>query len=241
MKNRYIYTSAAIICCLLFFTNVKAQILLVPQIEQEQNQWCWAGVTKCILDYYGFVQSQCIISEYARSQNPGQLGTTNCCASPVSCNNWNWMWGAAGSIEDILTHFGGITTNNINNSLTEVECKTVISNYKPYIIRFGWNNGGGHFVVGYGINGSDFYTMDPWFNEGYTISTYNWLLSGQGGAGTWTHSQILSVTVSAIQEQTTNKELLKVTDLLGRETKATNQLLFYIYNDGTVEKKIIKE
>ena len=39
----------------------------------------------------------------------------------------------------------------------------------------------------------------------------------------------------------TNKKLLKVTDLLGRETKATNQLLFYIYDDGTVEKKIVIE
>ena len=46
---------------------------------------------------------------------------------------------------------------------------------------------------------------------------------------------------SAIQEQTTNKELLKVTDLLGRETKQTNQPLFYIYDDGTVEKRIVIE
>ena len=46
---------------------------------------------------------------------------------------------------------------------------------------------------------------------------------------------------TAIEEQTTNKELLKVTDLLGRETKATNQLLFYIFDDGTVEKKIVIE
>jgi plastocyanin len=44
--------------------------------------------------------------------------------------------------------------------------------------------------------------------------------------------------VSAVQEHTTNKELLKVTNLLGRETKQTNQLLFYIYDDGTVEKRI---
>ena len=35
------------------------------------------------------------------------------------------------------------------------------------------------------------------------------------------------------------KELLKVTDLFGRETKQTNQPLFYIYDDGTVEKKLI--
>ena len=37
------------------------------------------------------------------------------------------------------------------------------------------------------------------------------------------------------------KELLKVTDLLGRETKQTNQPLFYIYDDGTVEKRIVIE
>jgi hypothetical protein len=47
---------------------------------------------------------------------------------------------------------------------------------------------------------------------------------------------------SAIQEHTINKELLKVTDLLGRETKGkTNEPLFYIYDDGTVEKRINKE
>ena len=42
-----------------------------------------------------------------------------------------------------------------------------------------------------------------------------------------------------IEEHSTNKELLKVTDLLGRETKQTNQPLFYIYDDGTVEKRIV--
>jgi len=38
------------------------------------------------------------------------------------------------------------------------------------------------------------------------------------------------------------KELIMITDLLGRETKEIkNQLLFYIYNDGSVEKKTIKQ
>ena len=46
---------------------------------------------------------------------------------------------------------------------------------------------------------------------------------------------------TAIQEYSTNKELFKITDLLGRETKETNQPLFYIYDDGTIEKKIIIE
>ncbi|MDA7728857.1 plastocyanin/azurin family copper-binding protein [Flavobacteriales bacterium] len=46
---------------------------------------------------------------------------------------------------------------------------------------------------------------------------------------------------AAIKEHTTNIELFKITDLLGRETKQTNQPLFYIYDDGTVEKRIVIE
>ena len=39
-----------------------------------------------------------------------------------------------------------------------------------------------------------------------------------------------------------NKQLIKIVDLLGRESKDLNiQPLFYIYDDGTVEKKIILE
>jgi plastocyanin len=47
---------------------------------------------------------------------------------------------------------------------------------------------------------------------------------------------------TAVKEHTTNKELLKVTDILGRDTKGKkNKPLFYIYSDGTIEKKIIIE
>ena len=46
---------------------------------------------------------------------------------------------------------------------------------------------------------------------------------------------------TTINEHNSNKELIKVTNILGRETKQTNQPLFYIYDDGTVEKRIIIE
>ena len=47
---------------------------------------------------------------------------------------------------------------------------------------------------------------------------------------------------TSINEDTSNKELIKVIDILGRErNKNKNQPLFYIYDDGTVEKKIIFE
>ena len=47
---------------------------------------------------------------------------------------------------------------------------------------------------------------------------------------------------TSIKEHNTKKILLKITDILGRETKGTkNEPLFYIYDDGTIEKKIILE
>jgi hypothetical protein len=47
---------------------------------------------------------------------------------------------------------------------------------------------------------------------------------------------------TAIEEQTTNKELLKVTDLLGKETKGKKNVpLLYLYDDGKVEKRIVVE
>ena len=51
-----------------------------------------------------------------------------------------------------------------------------------------------------------------------------------------------STIIEEYNTNTTNKELLKVTDLLGRETKGKkNEVLFYIYDDGTVEKRIVIE
>ena len=50
---------------------------------------------------------------------------------------------------------------------------------------------------------------------------------------------IVSNTIN-IQTPNPNKKLLKIVDVLGRETKVKkNTLLFYTYSDGTVEKRII--
>ena len=66
----------------------------------------------------------------------------------------------------------------------------------------------------------------------------------QTNSGDIYHSTTLTVNEAApssIQDYAINKKLLKVIDLLGRETNQTNQPLFYIYDNGTVEKKIIIE
>jgi len=73
-----------------------------------------------------------------------------------------------------------------------------------------------------------------------TWSNFNWTVSNGNIDPQHYFSENCSGTTS-IQEHTTNKELLKVTDLLGRETKQTNQPLFFIYDDGAVEKRIVVE
>jgi len=68
-------------------------------------------------------------------------------------------------------------------------------------------------------------------------STVNWTVAN-GSIGPQ-HYFSNNCSGTAIEEQTTNKELLRTIDVLGRETK--NRPLFYIYDDGTVEKRIVIE
>jgi hypothetical protein len=44
-----------------------------------------------------------------------------------------------------------------------------------------------------------------------------------------------------IEERGNLREIVGIYDVFGRKTKTTNQPLFYIYDDGTIEKKIIIE
>jgi Leucine-rich repeat (LRR) protein len=99
------------------------------------------------------------------------------------------------------------------------------------------NGNNTNFVYFSATNNPNLYCIDV---DDATWSTANWTVANQNIDPQHYFSNNCSGTTE-IQEQTTNKELLKVTDLLGRETKATNQPLFYIYNDGTVEKKVVIE
>ena len=66
-----------------------------------------------------------------------------------------------------------------------------------------------------------------------------------GGEGMWSEEATHFKTNgngTVINDIIKNKKLIRIIDLLGRETKGTkNTPLFYIYDDGTVEKKIILE
>ena len=188
---------------LVFSGTANAQVLNVPQTIQEQNQWCWAGVSKCILDYYGYNSyQQCDIAEYARTVITwNNFGPVNCCVDPnQGCNYWNYNYGFNGSIQDILVHFGSISNNGVSYALSTNEITTESALNHPYVIRWGWYSGGGHFVVGHGISGSNVYYMNPWPGEGLHVSTYSWLYDD--GTHTWTHTNILTSAPTAIAEST---------------------------------------
>ena len=80
-------------------------------------------------------------------------------------------------------------------------------------------------------------------------TTGNWGLNDLTVSGTLVKNILLSwggdcnnSSTTVLSETSNNKTTLRVINLLGKKTKRKkNELLFYIYDDGTVEKKIIIE
>lgn len=171
---------------ILLSANLKAdRILNLNTQEQQFNQWCWAGSSKSILDYRGTYVHQCNIAEYMR-QTGGALGSVNCCVQGHSCNLPQDLFGSAG-IEGIMHHWGRNTTSYYDY-LNIDYARSLIDNGNPFVVRWGWHNGGGHFVVGYGMQGNSLYFMDPWFGEGKKYANYNWVVNNTSGS--WTHSLV---------------------------------------------------
>jgi len=154
---------------------LQARVLGVEQCYQEQDQWCWAGSSQAILRYYWKRLAQTDIAAYGTE---GQ-------------NIWNWLWGQSTDptrrgIDLILTHFATIATTTYSRALTQTEIGTEINASRPFVIRWGWDSGGGHFVVARGLTGDMAYLMDPWPDNGPTVNTYDWVV--RGGTHTWTHT-----------------------------------------------------
>lgn len=179
---------------LFTFCRLQAQVLNVKQMIQEQDQWCWAAASACVLDYYCTPVLQCVIANYTRTVATWHdFGTADCCTNPSGkCNYWNYNWGYNGSILDILKQFGNINNSGVSSSLSKTSVASDIMNNRLFIIRWQWSNGGGHFLVGHGLVDNTMYYMDPWFGEGLKIADYSWVVSG--GNHTWTHTNRITTT-----------------------------------------------
>jgi hypothetical protein len=95
----------------------------------------------------------------------------------------------------------------------------------------------------------EYLTIGNFSSDAQTPTTYNPGYNPQPGTyGAYYFiddvrvERIQQPNVGQIELQANKKQLVKIVDTMGRETKATpNQLLLYIYSDGTVERIVTTE
>lgn len=162
----------------------------VPAIEQEHDQWCWVGVTRCALEHFGVTPEQCEIAEWSRTHNTSSsvdFGPAECCTDwTQGCNSPNWFWNSGGSVAEILAAFGGLEYRTYERPLALGDVVDAIDASRLVFVRWDWNRGGGHFVVVYGYDDSLLHHMNPWPGEGLKLAEHSWLLSGD--THTWATS-----------------------------------------------------
>ncbi len=179
MKNIAAVVSALALLAVALPVPASARVLNVPVRTQQQNQWCWAGCTQAILSYYGRTVAQTTIAQY------GTQGR----------NIPNYGWGS-GYIQGtycrgndmILNYFRAIKSNGRTYPLTQTTVTSETNAGRPFIITWQWDSGGGHFIVGRGISGSNLYYMDPWPNEGHQVANYWWVRRNVSNGHTWIQS-----------------------------------------------------
>jgi len=150
MKRRICYMFVAAILPLMLFLSAHvshALVLNVPQIFQEQSQWCWAGCSEATIHYYRCgenVPAQCDMANFARINNG--WGVDDCCVNPggAICNQPNSMYGTPGSFQAILQNWG-VNSVGRDYALSQATVTSEINALRPFEIRWGWDGGGRAF------------------------------------------------------------------------------------------------
>jgi len=133
--------------------------------------------------------------------------------------------------------FNAVNTSIISGPTNPVQFQTVTYSVLPTLgSTYNWNLIGGTIQSGIGTNSIDVL----WNNSGFfSLSVIETNINGCIGEEIIT---MVSVIISSIEEINSTKKLNKITDVLGKEMiENNNTLLFYIYDNGTVEKRITIE
>ena len=131
-----------------------------------------------------------------------------------------------------LIDFGNLQSLNIGSIVTEVDSNNQI------VFQLEYDNGGNLYRA----------QKFDWFFYSPPIPTWDCVGgvcvdpgTGQGLYSTQAACSAACV-INITEEYIRKKELIKMVDVLGRDVKEVNkEPLFYIYDDGTVEKKLIIE
>ena len=130
-----------------------------------------------------------------------------------------------------------VTTSPISGPTAPTQFQTVTYSVLPTAgSTYSWMLSGGSIVSGQGTNSIDVI----WNSSGmFSFSVIETDMNGCVGEEV---STIVNVIVSSLYDlHESERNLLRVTDILGREIKEGDQPFFYIYDDGTVEKRIVIE
>jgi hypothetical protein len=167
----------------------KNQLRFTMQFQTQTN-WCWAANAASISLFYdsGSAWTQCKVASIA-------MQPTNCCVSPLPCNN---PWLLDGALK--ITHnfvepliYGPMDLNGIQE---QIDAGLVIGS------RIGWSGGGGHFVSVYGYDrtGAEpfIFVADPIY--GTTFIKLSTFISSYQASGRWTHSYLTKATQNTMIE-----------------------------------------
>ena len=145
--------------------------------------------------------------------------------------------GCQGSSNIAFEVFDAVNTSNILGPTNPTQFQAVTYYVNPSVSStYNWTLIGGAIQSGAGTNSIDV----VWNNSGiFSLSVIETNIDGCLGEEVIT---MVSVIISSIEEINNTKRLNKITDVLGRETNEEyNTTLFYIYDDGTLEKRIVIE
>lgn len=195
IRKKLVITGLILLTALIFFRwGVQGDVLHVPECIQEASNWCWAGSTASVLGYYGRFVAQCVMANYARLHSTAiDYGSKDCCLDPYpDCNKGNFDHGGEGSVQSIMEHWG-VESEPTNAPLMLVEVKAEVKAARPFLINWDWDSGGGHLLVGHGLEGEKLYVMDPWIGEGKSIIDYEWVVSG--GGHRWVNTMVMTTEI----------------------------------------------
>ena len=167
---------------------------------------------------------------------------------------YTYLWSNGNITDNISGLCEGVNTVNITDANNCVNIETVVI-VEPSALSISvtstdetsaLNDGSATASV---FGGTPAYTYS-WINGGTTNPQFNLapglyavdVTDANGCEITDSTSVNPYFTTGVINIRNTSKTLIKITDVLGQETTyRRNTALFYIFNDGTVEKRIIIE
>jgi hypothetical protein len=160
-------------------SQLDANYLQLPDVRQEQSQWCWAACARALFLHYGQDVEQCLIASYNRSRS-------DCCADPcpAQCNEPTYI---VPNVQSILSNWD-VDSQVVWSSASFYTIRSEIAAGRPLWVRWAWESGGGHFLLIDGYNddsGNKVMYMDPSYGTHY-LTDYSWMVSGSNH--TWTHS-----------------------------------------------------